>query len=401
MDAIISEMIDLVIQSKDKARKQTEKQKNKNKCFRMSILYNEGFNTLSAGAFVQGMPDMKLERQVKNRITAFTGEQLGQLQKAFEAELNGNSDFWDDEGALCLEIVMKRDSNFVCPFPVKYRSYEAEPTFWKKQQIQGHELYVLKQPEIQEVKVPEVIRDEPVFENEFVRCTTRASENTVIFTVKNECQSAYEGMLEFLIAQLENGFSRKYSIELGAAQKNYLPEVDKTDTNCFFKNCSEYTELFPLMRKYFQIALKEYSNYTDTGDDESSMPCGGYAAFALALASPENFDILREFMKRHDSEHIIAPRYLVYYLFDQYGWSKETVTLFCDCIYYGNDVLAEAKDLSVEVLNGILAYVQDRSLKNYQVEMFVNGIWENFEKTKDEATGESAAILQQLSEMME
>jgi len=64
-------------------------------------------------------------------------------------------------------------------------------------------------------------------------------------------------------------------------------------------------------------------------------------------------------------------------------------------------VLAEAKDLSVEVLNGILAYVQDRSLKNYQVEMFVNGIWENFEKTKDEATGESAAILQQLSEMME
>jgi hypothetical protein len=401
MDAIISEMIDLVIQSKDKARKQTEKQKNKNKCFRMSIRYSEGFNTISVGAFVRGMPDMKLEKQVKNRITTFSEEQLGQLQEAFAAELNGNPDFWDDEVALCLEIGVKIDSNFVCPFPEQYRTHAAEPAIWKKKMVSGNAVYLLKQTEVQAIEVTEVTREEPIFDNEFVRCTINSSESQVIFTVKNECQSAYEGMLEFLIAQLENDFSRKYSIELEGTTKNYLPEVAETDTNCFFRNCSEYIGLFPLMRKYFQIALKEYSNYTDTGDGELLMPCGGYAAFALSLASPENFDTLRKFMKHHDSEHIIAPRYLVYRLFNQYGWSKETVTLFCDCIYYGNDVLAEAKDLSVEVLKGILAYVQDQSLKNYQVEMLVNGIWEDFEKTKDEATDESVALFQQLSEMME
>jgi len=238
------------------------------------------------------------------------------------------------------------------------------------------------------------------FENENVLCVAKSSENEMYFNVKNECSDAYKSMLEFLIKQLKDGFSHKYCIELVANEKNYLPDLAKTDTNSFFTNCAKYTELTALMREYFHVALLEYSNYTDTYDAEEIVPCGGYAAFALGMASSDNFDIVSKFMAKHDSEHIISPRYFVYNFINFYGWSTKTVTVFCDCIYGANNVFEEAKNLSDEVLEGILAHVKEKNLKNYGIERLVNGIWNDFEEEQENASGKAIDIFNELANMM-
>jgi len=400
MDLVINEINELIIQCMKKAKKTIGTRKNK--CFRISVVYNEKHRTISAEAFVTSTPDIKLEKQVQTKITAFTEEHLMLLREVFEAGLNQDTTgFWEDSVALSLKIHIKEDSGFICPFTLRYGSiYEAEHSFWEKKTINGNTVYVPKTPVIVPDKAPETVCDEPVLENEFVMCTVNTPESKIIFTVKNECQNAYEAMLEFLINQIKSGFSRKYAIELESDKKDYLPDVARTDTNSFFANCGKYSGLFPLLREYFKIALKEWTDYTDTYDAEEIMPCGGYAAFTLGLANSENFDIVSEFMQNHDSEHIIAPRYLVYHLIDNYGWSENTVNVFCDCVYYGNNVFAEAKNLSEEVLDGILTYAKEHNFKNHQTEMLANGIWEDFEDEMEKATGKAAEIFSQLADEM-
>ena len=326
-------------------------------------------------------------------------EQFSLFQETFEAELSNNTtDFWDNTVALCLSIYLKNNSDFVCSFPLKYgKIYEAEPLIWKKNSAS---VYELENAVVVSEKADEVICEEPVLENEFACCTVKTAESKFVFTVKSENQKAYKTMLEFLIVQLENGFSLKYSIELKTNKKMYLPNVAKTDTNCFFTCCGEYPELSELMRKYFRLTVKNQANYTDTYDVEEIMPCGGYTAFALGMSDPNNFDIVSEFMQNYDSEHIIAPRYLVYNLIDHYDWSESTVNVFCDCIYHGNNVFAEAKNLSENILDGILTYVKERDFKNYQTEMLVNGIWENFEEEQAKSADKAVKIFNQLAELM-
>ena len=398
MEAVIVEIMELIQQCEIKAKKSMEKYKNKNKCLRISIIYNETYRTISVQPVINGLPDVKLEKQAKSKIIAFTEDHFDLLQEVFETELSNNTtDFWANSVALCLSIYVKNDSDFLCSFPLKYgKIYEAEPLIWKK----SDEAYKLENAVVVSKKAPEIVCDEPVLENEFAFCTVETPASKFIFTSKSECEKAYQTMLEFLIAQLENGFSLKYSIELKTNKKMYLTNVAKTDTNCFFTHCGEYSELSELMRKYFRLTVKNQANYIDTYDGEEIMPCGGYAAFALGMADPSNFDIVSEFMQNYDSEHVIAPRYLVYNLIDHYGWSESTANVFCDCIYHGNDVLAEAKNLSENVLDCIFTYVKEHDFNNYQTEILVNGIWENFEEKREKATGKAAEILNQLAEQI-
>ena len=133
--------------------------------------------------------------------------------------------------------------------------------------------------------------------------TMESNENDAIveFSIKEECADAYIAMVTYLIELRRNDFPREYRIVFDSEIMNYIPtELSETDMNKFFANAAEYPETHDLLNEYARMAFNLYSRYTDTMD----VPCGGYAAMALAFKDPvKYFKVAEALIGYSDLDH--------------------------------------------------------------------------------------------------
>ena len=113
--------------------------------------------------------------------------------------------------------------------------------------------------------------------------------------------------------------------------KLFLPiqGIAKSSTHRFFANALQYPELHDKLAQYADVAMKEFTWYTDVEAGEKSCMPGSYAVFGLALASERFFPLSHRYFELLDDEHQMVHKYFISSLIDRYGLTKNALALIC------------------------------------------------------------------------
>ncbi|MCW3464554.1 DUF6138 family protein [Chitinophaga nivalis] len=201
---------------------------------------------------------------------------------------------------------------------------------------------------------------------------------TVHLTIKKESAIAYSEALDFIIRLLQKGFPLSYAIKLKSATKNVLPlkGIGKSGTHIFFANALQYPELHEKTAQYARLAIREqYEWYTDVEAEQCAMP-GTYAVFGLALASPEWFPLLTEYMAVVDAEHQSVQNAFIGRFIEQYGIDASTIPVLVLCLLRAQDNKPFKQLAAIDTppyLEILLPLLQ--GMESYEVEHVAWFIW--------------------------
>lgn len=147
----------------------------------------------------------------------------------------------------------------------------------------------------------------------------------VTLKIKDEDAESYDKLVKYLINLLKNGFTKQYKIKFNSKVKEYIPvkKLEQSQTNMFFNNVAKYPSVYHALKEYVKVAMSRHTYYAE-GHEENCVSCGGYAVYAMGLASKDNFDIVAEFMKDNDSEHSLSPDYFASAFVEKWGINDDT-----------------------------------------------------------------------------
>ncbi|MDR2188325.1 MAG: DUF6138 family protein [Azonexus sp.] len=167
------------------------------------------------------------------------------------------------------------------------------------------------------------------YKDDLVTCNANDVTKIIDFKLKEESVDAYHAMLDYIIRLIKSGFPFDYAIKFNSREKNYIQKLPKTKAQLFWNNCARYPALWPKMKEYVTIVIGDVRYYSD----EAAVPCGGYATFALVMASADNHDIMQTFMAQNDIEHSLAPDIFVLAYLEKYGINPQNAeALVCSII---------------------------------------------------------------------
>ncbi|MDR2209206.1 MAG: DUF6138 family protein [Azoarcus sp.] len=161
---------------------------------------------------------------------------------------------------------------------------------------------------------PEIVQ----YKDNLVSCNANDVTKIIDLKLKEESEGAYNVMLDYIIRLMNADFPRDYSIKLNSKEKNFIPKLLKTKTQLFWNNCANYPALWSKMKEYVTMVIGKDRYYSDASD-EAAVLSGGYATFALGMASADNCDIMKIFMEQNDSEHSLSPDVFIFAYLEKYG----------------------------------------------------------------------------------
>ena len=153
--------------------------------------------------------------------------------------------------------------------------------------------------------------------------------------IKQESATAYDKVLDFIIALLKADFPASYYIKFSSkAPKQFLDikGIAKSPTHRFFAQALQYEELRPKLVAYAEVAMKEFQWYNDVEEGEKSCMPGSYAVFGLGLIGEEYFPLVTKYFSLLDDEHQMIHKYFVSALIDRYGVNEKSLPLICQGI---------------------------------------------------------------------
>lgn len=225
---------------------------------------------------------------------------------------------------------------------------------------------------------------------------------TFSITIKNESSESYGKALDFIIHLLQNDFPPSYALKLSSkTEKQFFPikGIAKSSTHRFFANAMQYPALHDKIAQYAQLAMKEFTWYTDVEAGEKSCMPGSYAVFGLALASEKYFPLVHRYFELLDDEHQMVHKYFISTLIDQYALTKNTVALICAGILSAQFEMTykNLATLMEQEENVALLLEELKNRNHYHVEEILFSIWgRNYSKTIDKLNPDLQVQLRQL-----
>jgi hypothetical protein len=238
------------------------------------------------------------------------------------------------------------------------------------------------------------------YKDKLVTCAANDIDKVIDLKLKEECEEAYRAMVAFIIRLRKAGFPGEHSIKFNSKEKHFLPlDLVKSKTHLFWANAAQYPGVWPLMKEYVRAAMDPYDFYADA-EDEEAVSLGGYAVYALGLASEENNDIVAEFMAQNDSEHSLTPNEFVIAFIETWGLTAENAGAVVACILGANDLYGDGKSKGLNDA-AVLAELARELLprNNYEREQVIGFLWggeEGLQKAAKKARGDVKLLLEQL-----
>ena len=168
-----------------------------------------------------------------------------------------------------------------------------------------------------------------------VECDANDVFAEISVKIKQESATAYDKVLDFIIALLKADFPASYYIKFSSkAPKQFLDikGIAKSPTHRFFAQALQYEELRPKLVAYAEVAMKEFQWYNDVEEGEKSCMPGSYAVFGLGLIGEEYFPLVTKYFSLLDDEHQMIHKYFVSALIDRYGVNEKSLPLICQGI---------------------------------------------------------------------
>ena len=168
-----------------------------------------------------------------------------------------------------------------------------------------------------------------------VECDANDVFAEISVKIKQESATAYDKVLDFIIALLKADFPASYYIKFSSkASKQFLDikGIAKSPTHRFFAQALQYEELRPKLVAYAEVAMKEFQWYNDVEEGEKSCMPGSYAVFGLGLIGEEYFPLVTKYFSLLDDEHQMIHKYFVSALIDRYGVNEKSLPLICQGI---------------------------------------------------------------------
>ena len=168
-----------------------------------------------------------------------------------------------------------------------------------------------------------------------VECDANDVFAEISVKIKQESATAYDKILDFIIALLKADFPASYYIKFSSkAPKQFLDikGIAKSPTHRFFAQALQYEELRPKLVSYAEVAMKEFQWYNDVEEGEKSCMPGSYAVFGLGLIGEEYFPLVTKYFSLLDDEHQMIHKYFVSALIDRYGVNEKSLPLICQGI---------------------------------------------------------------------
>lgn len=221
-------------------------------------------------------------------------------------------------------------------------------------------------------------------------CMTASANDAfalIRITVKNDTELAYEQALRYLCAVLEEkDFPESYSVIFKGPEKQYLPirGLPKKGIHQLFACAVRFPSLFPLIRRYAKLAMRESALYHNMRDSLCVMP-GTFAVFALGIASSEYWPLVREYLALCDDEHSSLQEKFMKALIEKYGFTSQTVPLFIHAVlsmqgFQGSKALRKAMENS----ESLAAFIHvKKHMKDYltgsrkRKNRFVKTVWQD------------------------
>jgi len=168
-----------------------------------------------------------------------------------------------------------------------------------------------------------------------VECDANDVFAEISVKIKQESATAYDKVLDFIIALLKADFPASYYIKFSSkAPKQFLDikGIAKSPTHRFFAQALQYEELRPKLEAYAEVAMKEFQWYNDVEEGEKSCMPGSYAVFGLGLIGEKYFPLVSQYFSLLDDEHQMIHKYFVSALIDRYGVNEKSLPLICQGI---------------------------------------------------------------------
>lgn len=171
------------------------------------------------------------------------------------------------------------------------------------------------------------------YKDENVSCAANDVFATIKIKVNQECEAAYQAILQFINALLKVDFPKSYTIEFSAKTKQILPikGLIKTGVHHLFANAVQYPDLHKLIEDYALLAMKKWEWYHNLQDENCAMP-STFAVFALGLESEKHFDLVKRYMQEVDEEHQSIQEKFTPAFVEKFGISEASLPVFISCI---------------------------------------------------------------------
>ncbi|MDR2525075.1 MAG: DUF6138 family protein [Oscillospiraceae bacterium] len=243
-----------------------------------------------------------------------------------------------------------------------------------------------------------------LYKDKLVSCTANDITKVIDLKLKEESEDAYRAMILYITRLIQANFPDEYKIKFNSKEKSFIPGLPKTKNQQFWNNAARYPALWPLMKDYVRAILDPY-DYYDDAEDEDAVPVGGWAVFALGLASAENDDIVAEFMHQNDSEHSITPSYFVDEWLGKYGLTPQNAATVVTCVLGMNERYGTGKIQGLtdpEALAALVTALQAREAGDCEAEQVAEALWggeDKLQKAAKKVEGEVKTQLEILAAM--
>ena len=177
--------------------------------------------------------------------------------------------------------------------------------------------------------MPKVILE---YKDNALSCKANDAFATISIRMKEESESNYNKVLEYLCKLLESDFPRSYAIDFRSPEKNYLPikKLSKKGVHQLFANAVKYPELHSKIEEYARLAMREFEWYYNLENENCAMP-GTFAVFALGMLGETYMQLVLDYIKICDGEHQSVHGEFVLAYIEKYGFTEEGLALYRLC----------------------------------------------------------------------
>jgi len=170
------------------------------------------------------------------------------------------------------------------------------------------------------------------YKDDVLSCKANDVFGTVKIILKEENETSYRNIFQFLNRLLSHNFPKSYQIDFRSPQKEYLPikGLAKKGVNQLFANAVRYESLHGLIEEYARLAMTEDEWYSNLNNEHCAMT-GTFAVFGLGLADECYHDLVCEYLRVCDGEHQGVHGAFVLAYVQKYGFTDKGLELYELC----------------------------------------------------------------------
>ena len=149
-------------------------------------------------------------------------------------------------------------------------------------------------------------------------------------TARDSTEECCHEVLNYLCELLsQENFPRSYAAEFKGPEQRYLPitGLPKKGIHQLCACAVQYPSLHSLLERYARLAMRQYEQYTNLGDEQCALP-GSFAVFALGMLGKKWRQLIWDYLNLCDNEHSrLQEKFLREYV-KQFGFTADTVPVF-------------------------------------------------------------------------